>query len=245
MTSDLARRGASVVVADIDIERASQHADAIVSEGGSAMAVELDVASEQSVSAAFAAVEAQFGAVDILVNNASPSRLVAQDTAADRIPLEIWDAIFSVIVRGALLCCQRALPSMIRKGAGSIISIASIHALSGDPDLTAYPAAKAALVGLSRTVATQYGWAGVRANSITLGTIPHPNMSAAARQSRVRHQLVPREGLPDDVANLVSFLAAPVSSFLTGANYAADGGILAHLPSYADGGTFDLMRSSG
>jgi NAD(P)-dependent dehydrogenase (short-subunit alcohol dehydrogenase family) len=68
-------------------------------------------------------------------------------------------------------------------------------------------------------------------------------MTAAARQSKVKHQLVAREGVPADVANLVAFLASPASSFLTGANYLADGGALAHLPSYADGGTFDLVRA--
>ena len=242
MTTTLAERGAQVVVADVDTERAGDHASAMQASGLDAIAVELDVSSEASVDSAFSAVEDRFGGVDILVNNAAPSRLIAQDSKARDVDLGIWDALFDVIVRGALLCTRRALPHMTERRDGSIINIASIHALAGDADLTAYPTAKAALVGLSRTVATQYGRHGVRANSITLGTIPYPNMSEAARQSKVRHQLVGREGVPADVANLVAFLASPESSFLSGANYLAEGGVLAHLPSYADGGTFELVR---
>jgi NAD(P)-dependent dehydrogenase (short-subunit alcohol dehydrogenase family) len=243
MTTKLAARGARVVVGDLDTQRATDHAAMMTASGLDAMAVELDVSSEPSVDSAFSAVEDRFGGVDILVNNAAPSRLIAQDSTARDLDLGVWDALFDVIVRGALLCTRRALPHMTEQGAGTVVNIASIHALAGDADLTAYPTAKAALVGLSRTVATQYGRYGVRSNSITLGTIPYPNMSEAARQSKVRHQLLGREGVPADVANLVAFLASPDSSFLTGANYLAEGGVLAHLPSYADGGTFDLMRA--
>ena len=243
MTATLSEQGARVVVADVDAGRATDHAASIVAAGLEAIGVEMDVASEPSVDSAFSSAEDRFGGVDILVNNAAPSRLIAQDAAARDLDLGVWDALFDVIVRGALLCTRRALPHMIGQGAGSMINIASIHAMSGDPDLTAYPTAKAALVGLSRTVATQYGRYGVRSNSITLGTVPYPHMSETARRSKVKHQLLRREGVPADVANLVAFLASPDSSFLTGANYLAEGGVLAHLPSYADGGTFDLVRT--
>lgn len=243
MTTKLAERGARVVVADVDAERAADHAATMTNRGLDAMAVELDVATEISVDSAFSEAEHRYGGIDVLVNNAAPSRLIAQDSAARDLDLDIWDAIFDVIVRGALLCIRRALPHMTDRGAGAVVNIASIHALAGDADLTAYPTAKAALIGLSRTVATQYGRYGVRSNSITLGTIPFPTMTDAARRSKVRHQLVGREGVPADVANLVAFLASPESSFLTGANYLAEGGVLAHLPSYADGGTFDLMKA--
>ena len=244
MTATLADQGAQVVVADIDRLRATDHAAAISATGRDAIGVEMDVASEESVAAAFSVAVERFGGVDVLVNNAAPSRLTAHDRAALEVDLEIWDALFDVIVKGALICSRHALRSMIQRGGGVIVNIASIHALSGDADLTAYPAAKAGLVGLSRTIATQYGRQGVRCNSITLGTIPYPHMSATAVENKVKHQLVPRPGSPDDVANLVSFLASPASSFLSGANYVADGGVLAHLPSYAEGGTLGLVRGS-
>lgn len=242
MTSAMAREGARVVVADIDGERAAAHAGTLSEEGLEAVGVTIDVASASSVTDAFTAAVERFGGVDVLVNNAAPSPLIRNDAPAGELDLAVWDALQAVVVRGALLCAQACLPSMIQRGGGSIVNIASIHAHSGDADLTAYPIAKAALIGLTRTLATQYGRSGVRCNSVTVGTIPFPAMSAEARQSKVRHQLLAREGRPEDVASVVAFLASPASAFMTGADLRADGGVLAHLPSYADGGTFDLMR---
>ena len=154
----------------------------------------------------------------------------------------MWEAIQAVVVGGAIRCTQAALPSMVERGGGSIVNVASIHAHAADADMTAYPVAKAALLGLTRAIATQYGRDGVRCNTVTLGTIPYPAMSEEARQNKVRHQLLGRVGEPDDVANLVAFLASPASGFTTGTDVRADGGVLAHLPSYADGGTFRLVR---
>ena len=244
MTATLARQGARVVVADIDRQSAYDQAAVLAEDGFECLAVEMDVAAEGSVADAFAAALDRFGGLDILVNNAAPSRLIAEDATAGDVDLSIWDALFDVIVKGALMCARRALPVMVERGGGSIINISSIHGQSGDPDMTAYPTAKAALIGLSRSIATQYGRFGVRSNAVTLGTIPYPSMSEAGRRSKVRHQLGPREGVPADVANLVAFLASPSSSFLTGANLVADGGVLAHLPSYADGGTLRLVREN-
>ncbi|MBV8985747.1 MAG: SDR family oxidoreductase [Acidimicrobiia bacterium] len=244
MTETMARQGARVAVADADGERATAHADALAGKGLDAIGLTVDVASPESVNQGFDTVIDRFGGVDVLVNNAAPSPLIRQDAPAGDLDLAIWDALQSVVLRGALLCVQATLPSMIKRGGGSIINIASIHGHLGDSDLTAYPVVKAALVGLTRTLATQYGRAGVRCNSVTVGTIPFPAMSAEARQSKVRHQLLPREGRPEDVANMVAFLASPASGFATGADFRADGGVLAHLPSYADGGTFELVRET-
>jgi len=242
MTATLARQGARVVVADLDGDRATAHAEALAAGGLVALGVALDVASEASVAAAFAAVVERFGGVDVLVNNAAPSPIIRQDAPVGRLDLGVWDALQAVIVRGALLCSQAALPSMAERGGGSIVNVASIHAHSGDADMTAYPVAKAALLGVTRAIATQYGRDGVRCNTVTLGTIPYPAMSEEARQNKVRHQLIGRAGEPEDVAGLVAFLASPAAGFVTGTDVRADGGVLAHLPSYADGGTFSLVR---
>lgn len=234
LTAAMARQGAQVVVADIDAERAGSHAAALVSGGGSALAVEVDIASDESVAAAFETVKEHFGGTDILVNNAAPSRIIAADAPVLDLDLATWDAVQAVMVRGALLCARHALPQMIARGGGSIVNIGSVHSRAGDPGMTAYPAAKAALGGLTKVLATQYGHLGVRCNTVTLGTIPYPFMSAETRRGKVRHQLVKRDGQPTDVASLVAFLVSPAASFLTGADYLADGGLLAHLPAYAD-----------
>jgi NAD(P)-dependent dehydrogenase (short-subunit alcohol dehydrogenase family) len=242
MTAVMAEQGARVIVADLDMERALEHSRALSDKGHDSLAVRVDVADEASVRGAFDQVIAEFGGVDILVNNAAPSRLIATDAQVLTVPLSTWDSLHNVVVRGAMLCTRHALPSMISRGGGSIVNIASIHGHAGDADLSAYPVAKAGLLGFSRVVATQYGRQGVRCNSITLGTIPYPSMSEAARQSKVRHQLLPRVGVPADAANVVAFLASSASSFITGADLVTDGGVLAHLPSYADGGTMGLVR---
>jgi NAD(P)-dependent dehydrogenase (short-subunit alcohol dehydrogenase family) len=244
MTATMAKHGAKVVVADLDGHRAAEHADALARDGFESLSVQVDIASEASVAAAFGAISERFGGVDVLVNNAAPSRFIAKDAPALEVDMATWDVLQDVVVRGALICSRHALPHMIDRGGGSIVNVASVHAHSGDLDLTAYPVAKAALLGLTRTLATQYGRHGIRCNTVTLGTIPYPSMSAQARQNRVKHQLIPREGRPADAANLVAFLASPASSFLTGADFVADGGMLAHLPSYADGGTWGVMRGS-
>jgi NAD(P)-dependent dehydrogenase (short-subunit alcohol dehydrogenase family) len=242
MTATMARQGARVVVADLNGERATAHADMLTADGLDALGVALDVASEPSVSAAFAAALDRFGGVDVLVNNAAPSPIIRQDAAVGRLDLGVWETMQAVVIGGAIRCTQAALPSMIERGGGSIVNVASIHAHAADADMTAYPVAKAALLGLTRAIATQYGRDGVRCNTITLGTIPYPSMSQEARQNKVRHQLLGRVGEPEDVANLVAFLASPASGFTTGTDVRADGGVLAHLPSYADGGTFQLVR---
>jgi NAD(P)-dependent dehydrogenase (short-subunit alcohol dehydrogenase family) len=242
MTDAMARQGASVVVADLDGARAAAHAKKLAADGLQALGLEVDVTSTPSVNTAFEQIAGHFGGVDILVNNAVPSSVIRQDGPVAELDLEVWDVIESVVIGGALRCSRAALGSMIERGGGSIVNIASIHGHAGDADLTAYPVAKAALLGLTRTLATQYGASGVRCNSVTLGTIPFPSMSEEARRNKIRHQLLQREGRPEDVAALVTFLSSPAAAFTTGADFLADGGVLAHLPSYADGGTFGLVR---
>jgi NAD(P)-dependent dehydrogenase (short-subunit alcohol dehydrogenase family) len=244
MTATMARQGARVVVADLDRDRAAEHAAALTRDGFESLGIELDVASEASAAAAFAAAAERFGGLDILVNNAAPASVIRQDAPALDVDLATWDAVFDVVVRGSLICARQAIPRMVERGGGAIINISSSHARGGDLNLSAYPAAKTALYGLTRTLATQYGRSGIRCNSVTFATIPFPHMSAEVRKARMKHQLVPREGQPADAANIVAFLASPAASFLTGADYLCDGGVLAHLPSYADGGTWDVMRSA-
>ena len=237
MCETLARRGARVVVADLDGARADVRASSIAELGFESLAVQVDVGDEDSVAAAFDAVAQRFGAVDVLVNNAAPTSLVADDAPVAELSLDTWDAMIRGILRGSLLCAQHAIPMLRERGGGSIVNVASIHAHAGDPELSAYPVAKAGLLGLTRAIATQYGGFGIRCNTVTLGTFLPSTASEDWRRSKVKHQLVPRDGRPDDAANVVAFLASPASSFVTGADFVADGGVLAHLPAFADPAT--------
>ena len=231
----LAAQGANVAVVDIDGGRADAVVKSIVHEGRRASSFVADVADETSVAALFGELEESFGHVDALVNGAAPLRLVAAERPVAELHLDDWDAILQGTLRASLLCTRAAL-GLMTKNSGSIVNISSIHAFAGDTTLVAYPAAKAALGALTRTVATQYGRLGIRCNAVCPGTIPPPDLDVGEIDRRVRHQVIGRQGTPRDVANATLFLLSDESSFITGQTLAVDGGVLIHLPSYAEGG---------
>jgi NAD(P)-dependent dehydrogenase (short-subunit alcohol dehydrogenase family) len=230
----LAAQGAHVAVVDIDGDRAEAVAKSIVRGGMQASPFIGNVADETSVNALFGEIEESFDRIDALVNGAAPLRLVAGERPVAELHLDDWDAILQGTLRASLLCTRAALGLMTKSG--SIVNISSIHAFAGDTTLVAYPAAKAALGALTRTVATQYGRKGIRCNAVCPGTIPPPGLAATEIERRVRHQAIGREGTPRDVANAVLFLLSDESSFITGQTLTVDGGVLIHLPSYAEGG---------
>jgi NAD(P)-dependent dehydrogenase (short-subunit alcohol dehydrogenase family) len=237
ITRTMAAHGARVVIADIDGARAHVHADDLERDGAESLGIEMDVTSERSVGAAFDATIERFGGLDVLVNNAAPSSAIRRDGPVLDLSVDAWEAVLRGILGGALLCTRQAIPALVERGGGSIVNVASVHAHAADPDLTAYPVAKAGLVGFTRSVATQYGHLGIRCNSVSFGTIPTPDAPDEWKEHKRRHQLVPRSGEPADAAQVIAFLASPASSFITGTDVVSDGGMLAHLPSYADPGT--------
>jgi NAD(P)-dependent dehydrogenase (short-subunit alcohol dehydrogenase family) len=143
----------------------------------------------------------------------------------------------AVNARGAMLACKHAIPRMIAAGGGSIINTASNQGLAGDLSQTAYGAAKGAVVTLTMSVATAFGKQGVRCNCISPGAIRTPSLLSACPpeflEEIARHNLLPRIGEPEDIANLALFLASDESSFITGLTIRCDGGQLAHLPMFA------------
>ncbi|MGE0881121.1 MAG: SDR family NAD(P)-dependent oxidoreductase [Acidimicrobiia bacterium] len=228
----LAENGASIVVADIDRSRAELVAAAIMSAGGSAIAVRTDVANEADVAAMIAATVAEFGRIDVLHNNAAitSSEHVSRDVDVMGMDVEIWDRTMAVNVRGQMLCCKHAVPHMINGGGGSIINTSSGSALRGDMGRTAYGTSKAAILGLTRYVAAQYGRDGVRCNTlIPRATSPEartPNLPAEVleRMRLLALDLPGRRGTPVDVARIVCFLASDDSAWMTGNIVHADGG---------------------
>ena len=174
--------------------------------------------------------------VGVLVNCAAPVALALREQPAERLRVETWDEMIRVTLRGTMLCSRAALRRMVPAGGGAIVNISSIHAYAGDLALVAYPVAKAGIIALTRAIATQYGRSGIRCNAVCPGTIPPPGLPAADLDRRLRHQAIERPGNPDDVAQAVAYLAGPAASFITGQALVVDGGVLCHLPSYADGG---------
>ena len=236
----LADRGATVILADIAVEAARRTAAQIVAAGGQAVATRCDVSAEADVAAAVALAEIEFGRLNIVHNNAAAMHLVPKDRPVADEDVEHWDLTMAINLRGQMLGCKHAVPAMIRSGGGSIINTSSAAALAGELTQTAYGVSKAAVVQLTRSVATQYGRQGIRCNAILPGFVKverqHTDDTASAefRQSLARNHLTPYIGEPQDIANVVAFLAGDDSRFVTGHLFSVDGGLSAHQGMYAE-----------
>jgi short-subunit dehydrogenase len=186
-----------------------------------------------------------FGRLDILHNNAAmtdPAKSPS-DTDAVTIPIEIWDEIIDINLRGYLLGCKYAIPQMIKGGGGSIINTASNSGTAGDLARIAYGASKGGIITMTKYVATQHGRQNIRCNSIAPGVVLTEALDKTApgmKELIKRHILTPEFGTPDDIAALVAFLASDESRYITGENISISGGGLSHQPHYAD--LLDLME---
>lgn len=241
----LVSEGAKVAVADVFGEAAERVAEPL---GDAALAVQFDAAHPVSVEALVEQTIEHFGRLDILHNNAAmtdPTRL-ALDTTAVNIPIEIWDEIIDVNLRGYLLGCKFAIPHMVKGGGGSIINTASDSGSAGNLARIAYGTSKGAIITMTKYIATQYGRQNIRCNSLAPGVVLTEALDSAApglKELVKRHVLTPELGLPDDIAALVAFLASDESRYITGENISISGGTLAHQPHYAD--LMDFMAKAG
>lgn len=232
----LAAEGASVVVADIIGERAETVAAEV---GDAALAVTADISVEDDVIRMIDATLERFGRLDILHNNAAlvDPAIFALDRGVIDMDVDTWDRIVAVDLRGVMLGCKHALPHMIRGGGGSIINMSSGSSRLGDLERSAYGAAKAGVNALTLYVATQHGPDRVRANSILPGLILTPaaasNVPADLRAVLADNVLTPYFGEPDDIAHLALYLASDESRYVTGQQFAVNGGMSAHQPTYA------------
>jgi NAD(P)-dependent dehydrogenase (short-subunit alcohol dehydrogenase family) len=151
--------------------------------------------------------------------------------------LDIWDRAFAVNVRGTMLCCKLALPAMVKQGGGVIINTASNLALQGHLIQSAYAASKAAVIQLTRSIATSHGKRGIRCNAVlpglTLSASAEANLPVELREIVLGETLTPYLGRPDDIAHIVLFLASDEARYITGQILAADGGTSVHVPGFA------------
>jgi NAD(P)-dependent dehydrogenase (short-subunit alcohol dehydrogenase family) len=228
----LAREGAAVVVFDIDADAAGRAVAAITAEGGRAAACAGSVTSENDAGRAAALARERFGGLDILVSNAA---FTVRDTLATTSPSD-WDREFDITLRGAYLCARAALPLLEAHRRGAIVNVGSVNGLIyvGNP---AYSAAKAGLLSLTRSLAVEYGPAGVRTNMVSPGSVHTDNITWRMRQAKdpaifeklARWYPVGRVGKPEDIAAAICFLASDEAGFVNGANLVVDGGLTAGL----------------
>ncbi len=230
----LARCGYAVAVAATTAERAERVADAIEAAGHRAIGVGVDVGNEEDAKRLVKDVVGAFGRIDVLDNNAAATRLGPHDGEITSVSFEVWEQTLRANVIGAAMMSKHVIPIMIAAGGGSIVNISSVLGLAGESNLTAYGASKAALIQLTRSIATQWGKSGVRCNAVVPGLVltqaARENMSDDRYELYRAHTLTPELGTPDDIARVVAFLADPASRFITGSVFTIDGGLLAHSP---------------
>ena len=235
----LAREGAAVAVADINLDAARRTARQIEEAGGRAIALQVDLGDEASVTAMVEAAAQTLGGLDILHNNAADTRLSGtRDMPVEKVDTGVWDDILRINLRGTMIASRAAIPHLRKRG-GAIVNTSSNAALAGALSHSAYSASKAAINSLTQSIATQHGKEGIRCNAVSPGLIVTPATQDSYAASGVadimlRHQLAPRLGRPEDIAAAVVFLASDEAAFITGQVICVDGGSLAHQPYVAD-----------
>jgi 3-oxoacyl-[acyl-carrier protein] reductase len=227
--ASLAAAGAAVACVDRNADTAESRAEHVRATGGSATAVTADVADAASVTAMVERVAGELGRVDVLVNNAAiyPRRAWTEITEQE------WDQVLAVNLKGYFLCARAAFARLQASGHGRIVNVASITAFIGMTHLLDYVSSKGAVISFTRALAREIGPDGVTVNAISPGAFPtdaekiHPNPDEY-NQWILDQQSVKRRGTPEDIGNLVVFLASDASSFLTGQVIELDGGWFMH-----------------
>ncbi len=223
--TELSGAGAMVIIVDRLAREGETAASAIIAAGGKAAAVTADLAQTREVPRLVHEAVGRYGRIDILVNNAG----VLNQTPTEELTEEQWDRLMAINLKAVFFLTQAVLPVMVRQGSGAIVSLASLAArVGGIAAGVDYATSKAGVVGLTRTLARQYGPKGIRVNAVAPGVImtemtrPWPE---EVRQDFVARTPLRRLGTPEDVARVVAFLAGPDSGFITGATVDVNGGL--------------------
>jgi 3-oxoacyl-[acyl-carrier protein] reductase len=223
----IAGEGAKVVV---NYARSSEAADAVVSEieglGGEALALQADVSKSDEVDAMIKATLDKFGRIDVLVNNAG----ITRDTLLLRMKLEDWQAVIDLNLTGVFLCTRAVSKIMLKQRSGRIVNISSVAGLMGNPGQANYSAAKAGVIGFTKTIAKELAPRGITANVVAPGFIA-TDMTDDLKNTEEILKFIPlaRYGQAEEVAGLVRFLAAdPAAAYITGQTLNVDGGMVMH-----------------
>jgi len=221
----LAQRGAHIVVADINLEKAEATAQAIAARTGRCViAVQTNVTDNASVQAMIDRTLKEFGQIDILVNNAGTTRdnLIVRITDAD------WDTVLDVNLKGAFNCSKAAVRPMMKRRFGRIVNISSISGLAGQAGQTNYSSSKAGLIGFTKALAKEVGGRGITVNAVAPGLVP-TDLTATLPQNMLDEAIkmtpLGRLGAVEDIAYAVAFLVSDEAAFITGQVLSVDGGL--------------------
>jgi NAD(P)-dependent dehydrogenase (short-subunit alcohol dehydrogenase family) len=222
----LSSQRAIVVIASRNIKQCNQVAEEVIHEGGKALAVECDVSNLGEIKNMFQIVSDTFGRLDILVNNAG----VSITKPSIEITNEDWDTMFDINSKGLFFSCQEAAKIMIEQGNGKIINISSIGGIKTFKRIAPYGASKAAVIQLTKSLASEWARYGILVNGIAPGLISTDMNTAEIADERLLRKmlnLIPlrRLGQPSDIAMMSVFLASNASNFMTGQTISIDGGV--------------------
>jgi 3-oxoacyl-[acyl-carrier protein] reductase len=220
----LARRGAHVVVADINADEARETASVLTSFGIKAMGMKLDVSNSEEVKKIFGEMRKEFSRIDILVNNAG----ITRDGLVLRMKEEDWDSVIAVNLKSVFLCSKEAIKDMSQQRYGRIVSISSVAAFMGNPGQANYGASKAGIVGLTKTLAKEYASRGITVNAVAPGfiqTVMTDVLLEKVKEEVKKQVPLARFGTVEDVAHAVIFLASPDSGYITGHVIHVNGGM--------------------
>jgi 3-oxoacyl-[acyl-carrier protein] reductase len=220
----LAQEGARVAVADILEKEAGEVAQKIKAAGGQAIAVKVDVTSEEETKRMAEATVKVFGRIDILVNNAGFYHGMSRRPFYEISPAE-WDKMMAVSAKGTWLCTRAVFPHMKELGKGKIINVASEACFAPTKGLIHYTAAKSAVIGISRVLAGELGQYGICVNVIAPGVIDTPATRSYVNMEKMDASSVPlgRFGVPEDIVGAVVFFASDGSDFISGQTLLIDG----------------------
>ena len=229
-----AREGARVALGDIQDKEAQAVADGIARDGGDVVYRHTDVRRDADVKALVDAAVGRWGGLDVMFNNAG---IFWRNAYLADVTDEEYETVLDVNLRGTFLGMRHAIPRMIERGGGSIISAASPAAFQGWKLGAIYCASKAGILGLTRTAAVEYADQNIRVNAVVPGitatpqAFAHPTLQAPTHEEQLalfaKAQPTPRAGLPEDIAKSVLWLASDLSDWITGQTIVADGGFLA------------------
>jgi len=220
----LAKDGAVVAVAARNQEKLNELVAEITAAGGQAAAFPLDVADEEQVKAVIKAAIAQFGKIDILINNAG----ITRDQLVMRMKRADWDAVLQTNLTSAYLCIQQVISGMIRQRWGRIINITSVFGQTGQAGQANYSASKAGLIGLTMAIAREVGSRNITCNAVAPGFIETAMtavLSDEFRQNALKQIPLGRLGSAEDVAGAVAFLASDEACYITGHVLSVNGGM--------------------
>lgn len=229
----MANEGAKVAILDLNGKGGQETQRIITDKGQIGRFWHVDVSREEDIARAFFEINAEFGKINILVNNAG---ILGVDKPTDEITEEEWDKVLAINTKGVFLGTKHAVPYMRKAGGGSIINISSIYAIRGTPSVPPYHAAKAAVRIMSKVDALLYAKDNIRVNSVLPGIIMTPLLEQVinssqdpedALQALISSTPLGRLGTPENIAQGVLYLASDESSFVTGSDLVIDGGYTA------------------